>query len=202
MHFQSSPQSMAHCMQLRVILNLLHKVFEPQYEEPNVQIKVIYGIAFVNIYLQRALTTFGQYHCNELVKVIYLFLRELIEWILFLTGILWKTLRRRPVEAEEKESGLILDSAGMWFFSKRQKRGQHLKISAKMYKVWKYFEKGQPHVCDYCTHETTRIWPGNTHFSNERYFVWRFHDIPDFKAELFLILQILLVWLGTFQHLS
>ena len=79
---------MAHCMQLRVILNLLHKVFEPQYEEPNVQIKVIYGIAFVNIYLQRTLTTFGQYHHNELVKVTYLFLRELIEWILFLTGIL------------------------------------------------------------------------------------------------------------------
>ena len=28
-----------------------------------------------------------------------------------------------------------------------------------MYKTLKYFEKGQPHECDYCTHETARISP-------------------------------------------
>ena len=28
-----------------------------------------------------------------------------------------------------------------------------------MYKIWKYFEKGQPHVSDYRMHETARICP-------------------------------------------
>ena len=30
-----------------------------------------------------------------------------------------------------------------------------------MCKSWKYFEKGQPHACDYHTHETARICPDN-----------------------------------------
>ena len=46
---------------------LFHKVFEPQYEEPNLQMKVIDGTAFVNIYLPRTSKTFGEY------KVVYSF---------------------------------------------------------------------------------------------------------------------------------
>ena len=38
-----------------------------------------------------------------------------------------------------------------------RKRAKYLKIWANMYKIWKYFEKGQSHVCDYCMHEATRI---------------------------------------------
>ena len=49
----------------------------------------------------------------------------------------------------------------MRFFRKSAKKGQkrakYLKIWAKMYKIWKCFKKGQPHACDYCTHERARI---------------------------------------------
>ena len=49
----------------------------------------------------------------------------------------------------------------MRFFRKigKKKRAKYLKIWAKMYKIWKYFEKGQPHVCNYCMHETAKICP-------------------------------------------
>ena len=30
-----------------------------------------------------------------------------------------------------------------------------------MYKIWEYFEKGQPHMCDYCMYETARIYPAS-----------------------------------------
>ena len=47
----------------------------------------------------------------------------------------------------------------MWFFREKTKKGQkrpkYLKIWAKMYKIWKYFEKGQFHECDYRMHETS-----------------------------------------------
>ena len=43
---------------------LLHKVFEPQYEEPNVQMKVIDGTVFVHIYRPRT---------SKLVKAFYSF---------------------------------------------------------------------------------------------------------------------------------
>ena len=39
------------------------------------QMKVIDGTAFVNIYRPRILKMFGQYNHDELVKVVYLFLR-------------------------------------------------------------------------------------------------------------------------------
>ena len=42
---------------------------------------------------------------------------------------------------------------------KGQKRAKYLKIWAKTYKIWKCFEKGQPHACDYRMHETARICP-------------------------------------------
>ena len=45
------------------------------------------------------------------------------------------------------------------FQKKGKKRAKYLKIWAKMYKIWKYFEKGQPHACDYHMHETARICP-------------------------------------------
>ena len=62
-------------------------------------------------------------------------------------------------------SGLTLESKGMRaiFQKKGKKKGQqrakYSKISAKTYKIWKYFEKGKPHACDYCTHEAARICP-------------------------------------------
>ena len=47
-------------------------------------------------------------------------------------------------------AGAILESKGcMWFFKKK----------GKMYKIWKYFEKGQPDVCDCHMYETARICP-------------------------------------------
>ena len=36
-------------------------------------------------------------------------------------------------------------------------RAKYLKIWSKMCKIWKYFEKGQSHACDYGMHETARI---------------------------------------------
>ena len=61
-------------------------------------------------------------------------------------------------------AGPILESKGMRaIFQKKgkkmAKRAKYLKIWAKMYKIWKYFEKGQPHACDYRMHETARICP-------------------------------------------
>ena len=89
MHFQSPSQNVANCMQLNdksEFTQLLHKVFEPQSEEPNGQMKVIDATAFVNIYQPKTLKTFGQHRDDELVKVLYSFPEELI-WILFLAGI-------------------------------------------------------------------------------------------------------------------
>ena len=47
--------------------------------------------------------------------------------------------------------GPILESKGMHAnFPKRGKEmAKYLKIQAKMYKIWKYFEKGQVIGCDY-----------------------------------------------------
>ena len=51
----------------------------------------------------------------------------------------------------------------MQFFRKRAKKEQistkYLKIWAKMYKIWKYFEKLQTHGCNSRMHETARICP-------------------------------------------
>ena len=48
------------------------------------------------------------------------------------------------------------ERAYVWFFRKRAK---YLKMYSKIDKIWKYFEKGQSHVCDYRMHETARICP-------------------------------------------
>ena len=55
------------------LTQLLHKVFEPQYEEPNVQVKVIDGTTFVNIYRPRTSKTLGEYCDDDLVKAVYSF---------------------------------------------------------------------------------------------------------------------------------
>ena len=62
-------------------------------------------------------------------------------------------------------SGPILESKNMRAIyqkkgKKGQKRAEYFKICAKMCKISIFFEKGQPHVCDYCTDETARIYPG------------------------------------------
>ena len=48
------------------------------------------------------------------------------------------------------------ERAYVWFFRKRAK---YLKMYSKIDKIWKYFEKGQSHACDYRMHETARICP-------------------------------------------
>ena len=55
------------------------------------------------------------------------------------------------------------------FSEKGGKRPKYLKICTKMYKIWKYLKKGQPHACVYHMHETARICP--TWFT---VLVWRF----------------------------
>ena len=67
------------------------------------------------------------------------------------------------------KAGPILESKGMRAIfhekgKKGQKRAKYLKIWAKMYKIWKYFEKGQPHACDYRMHEAARIYPERPDF--------------------------------------
>ena len=47
-------------------------------------------------------------------------------------------------------------------FQKRGKRAKYLTLWAKMCKIWNFFDKGHPHVCDYRTHETARICPTRT----------------------------------------
>ena len=60
-------------------------------------------------------------------------------------------------------TGPILESKGMRviFHKKGQKKGKkrakYLKIWAKMYQIWKHFEKGQSHACKYRMHETPGI---------------------------------------------
>ena len=45
------------------------------------------------------------------------------------------------------------------FQKKGKKRPKYLKILAKMYKIWKYFERKQVAACVYCTQSTARKGP-------------------------------------------
>ena len=54
-----------------------------------------------------------------------------------------------------KYTGPIVESRGLHAIF--QKRAKYLKIWAKMYKIWKYFENRQSHVCNYHMHETAGI---------------------------------------------
>ena len=45
-------------------------------------------------------------------------------------------------------AGPILESKGMRAIFQK-KKAKYLKIWAKMYKIWKHFEKGQPHAWDH-----------------------------------------------------
>ena len=67
---------MTNCVQLRANLNLRNccvKSLNNSIEEPNVQMKVIDGTAFVDIYRPKTSKTFGEYCDDELIKVIYSF---------------------------------------------------------------------------------------------------------------------------------
>ena len=78
------------------------------------------------------------------------------------------------------------------FSEKGQKKGQnktkYLKIWAKMYKIWKYFEKGQPHVCDYRMHETARICPGAINLGIQEQFLMKAMDFQVKGEKVFLFL--------------
>ena len=54
-------------------MQLLHKVFELQYEEGTEQMKVIDGTEFNNSFWPRTSKTFGDYCDDEPVKVVYSF---------------------------------------------------------------------------------------------------------------------------------
>ena len=62
-------------------------------------------------------------------------------------------------------SGPILEGKGMRaiFSEKGQKsaKKKYMKIWTKMYKIWKYFEKGQPYASEYRVHETARTYPAH-----------------------------------------
>ena len=49
--------------------------------------------------------------------------------------------------------------ACLWFFRKRAKNNKMFENFGKNIQIWKYFEKGQPHVCDYHMHEAAGICP-------------------------------------------
>ena len=73
------------------------------------------------------------------------------------------------------------------FLEKEQKRAKCLKIWAKMYKIWKYFEKGQSRVCAYRMYETARICPGFV-FSQTRNLVFSsFFQVQIHKFDLVFI---------------
>ena len=52
-------------------MQCLHKIFEPKYEEPTVQMRVIDGAAFLNTYPPMTSKMFEKYCEDELVKVVY-----------------------------------------------------------------------------------------------------------------------------------
>ena len=74
---------------------LLHKVFKLKYEEPNVQIKVIGGTAFVNLYRPSTSKTFAKYYNDELVKIVYSFSMGVDRMDFVFDRYLEKALRRR-----------------------------------------------------------------------------------------------------------
>ena len=76
-------------------MQLLHKVFEVQYAEPNVQIKVIDGTAFVNLYRPSTSKTFAKYCNDELVKIVYSFSMRVGRMDFVSDRYLGKALRRR-----------------------------------------------------------------------------------------------------------
>ena len=68
-------------------------------------------------------------------------------------------------------TGPILERKSMHsIFQKKgekwEKMAKYFKIWAQMYKIWKYFEKGQPRACDYRMHETGGICPELNHLAD------------------------------------
>ena len=74
---------------------------------------------------------------------------------------------------EDTRTGVFLLHCGRKgmhvIFQKKGKKEQNIWKFAKkcIYKIWKYFEKGQPDVCDYCMHETTWTCPAVSSNSKE-----------------------------------
>ena len=128
---------------------LFHKVFEPQYEEPNLQMKVIDGTAFFNIYLPRTSKTFGEYCDDELIKVVYSFSERVDSMDFIFDRYLENSIRMQS----------------------REGRGKGMRISVR---------RETPLCGDFKT----------------------FMRDSDNKTEIILMIAILLVRLGTFQHLS
>ena len=99
-------------------------------------------------------------------------------------------------------SGPVLEPKGMHVIfqkngKKWQKMAKYLKIGVKMYKIWKYFEKGQPHMCGYRMHETAQVYPG---FGTIGWILMKFSG----KMQISITLKVLKVWLQPLsrQHLG
>ena len=52
-------------------IKCLHEIVEPHYEEPRIEMKVIDGAAFVNIYQPKISNNFGEYCYDEITKRVY-----------------------------------------------------------------------------------------------------------------------------------
>ena len=81
---------------------LLHKVFEPQYEEPNMQMKRIDRTAFVTIYRPSTSKTFGKYCDDELAKVVYFFSEGVDRMDFVLDGYIENRIMTRVREGRGK----------------------------------------------------------------------------------------------------
>ena len=80
----------------------LDKVFEPQYVEPNVQMKKIDLTAFVNIYRPSTSKTFGKFCDNELVKVVYSLSEEVDRIDFVFDGYLHNSIKTQIREGRGK----------------------------------------------------------------------------------------------------
>ena len=80
----------------------LHKVFEPQYEEPNVQMKRTDWTVFLNICRPRTSKTFGKYCNDELVKVVYFFFEGVDRMDFALDGYLVNSVKTQIREGRGK----------------------------------------------------------------------------------------------------
>ena len=83
-------------------MQLLHKVIEPQYEEPNVQMKRIDRTTFVNIYRLRTSKTFWKYCDDELVKVVCSFSEGVDRMDFVLDGYLENSIKTQIREGRGK----------------------------------------------------------------------------------------------------
>ena len=95
-------------------------------------------------------------------------------------------------------SGPILESKGMCviFQKKGKKKAKYLKVWAKMYKIWNYFEKGQAIACNYCMQQTAGKGPTVNRY-HEKHLSWDNSDSQKNRID-----QVLLWLTGHFDFFN